>query len=185
MVATEGVGMDELLSFIQPGKTAVLLGSSGVGKSTLTNQLLGSSIQRTQAVRESDETGRHTTVHRELFILPGGGLLVDMPGIRELQLWGTEDDLADNFDDVTALARQCKYTTCRHGSEEGCAIQQALADGSLEQSRYDAYLKMKTELQRLEERNAVLLKRTNEKSRKTATRKRNYESRSDLRDEMN
>lgn len=184
MVATDGVGMNELLEFIHPGKTAVLLGSSGVGKSTLTNRLLGSLVQKTQAVRESDETGKHTTVHRELFMLPGGGLLIDMPGIRELQLWGTEEDLADNFDDVTALARQCKYTTCRHGSEEGCAVQQALKDGTLEQSRYAAYLKMKAELQRLEERNAVLLKRTNEKSRKMATRKKNYESRSSLRDEM-
>lgn len=183
-VATEGAGADEILEYIRPGTTAVLLGSSGVGKSTLTNRLLGESVQKTQTVRESDEAGKHTTVHRELFMLPGGGLLIDMPGIRELQLWGTEEDLADNFDDITALALHCKYTTCRHGSEEGCAVQQALQDGQLEQSRYAAYKKMKAELQVLEQRTATLLKRTNEKSRKTATHKRNYESRADLRDEM-
>jgi ribosome biogenesis GTPase len=184
-VATEGVGTDAILEFIQPGKTAVLLGSSGVGKSTLTNQLLGSAVQKTQNVRESDESGKHTTVHRELFTLPNGGLLVDMPGIRELQLWGTEEDLADNFDDVVALARQCKYTTCRHGSEDGCAVQQALKDGTLEPARYAAYLKMKAELQVLEKRTGALLKRNNEKAHRVATYKRNRESRNNLRDEMN
>jgi ribosome biogenesis GTPase / thiamine phosphate phosphatase len=184
-IATEGVGIDAVLEFIQPGKTAVLLGSSGVGKSTLTNQLLGRTAQKTQDVRESDESGKHTTVHRELFILPGGGLLVDMPGIRELQLWGTEEDLADNFDDVAAITRQCKYTTCRHGSEDGCAVQRALNDGTLDSSRYAAYVKMKAELQALEKRTGTLLKRNNEKAHRVATFKRNRESRNNLRDEMN
>jgi ribosome biogenesis GTPase len=179
--AIKGKGVSELLDFIQPGNTAVLLGSSGVGKSTLTNYLLGRSAQKTQTVRESDETGKHTTVHRELFVLPGDGLLVDMPGIRELQLWGTEEDLADNFDDVTALARQCKYTTCRHGGEEGCAVQQALKDGRLEPARYAAYVKMKSELQALEQRTTILAKRGSERAKRTAIKKRNQNSLKDMR----
>lgn len=144
--AKTGEGVQAMLDHLQPGETAVLLGSSGVGKSTLTNQLLGRSAQATQEVRERDGKGRHTTIHRELFMLEGGGLLVDMPGIRELQLWGTEDDLEETFDDVTELAMQCKYTTCSHGSEPGCAIHRALANGKLDKAHYENYLKMKREL---------------------------------------
>jgi ribosome biogenesis GTPase len=124
--ANEGKGIDEIINHIPAGKTAILLGSSGVGKSTLTNALLGDARQKTSEVRESDDTGKHTTVHRELFLLPHGGMLIDTPGIRELQLWGTEEDLQDNFDDVATLISQCKYSSCQHNGEEGCAIQVAL-----------------------------------------------------------
>lgn len=144
--AIEGTGVDEIASWITPGHTAILLGSSGVGKSTLTNKLLDREAQLTNEVRASDSTGRHTTVHRELFVLPSGGMLIDTPGIRELQLWGTEDALDTNYDDVAALVRRCKYTTCQHGSEQGCAITRALADGTLDKKHYANYLKMKSEL---------------------------------------
>jgi ribosome biogenesis GTPase len=164
--ATLGSGIDEILRLIRPGSTAILLGSSGVGKSTLTNKLLGRETQETQAVRASDATGKHTTVHRELFVLPGGGLLIDTPGIRELQLWGTEDDLDENFDDITLLARQCKYATCRHGNEPGCAVQAALHDGTLDAAHYANYLKMKRELIGLKAKNDLRAQRSGQKSRK-------------------
>lgn len=170
-VATEGKGTDEILAHIEPGQTAVLLGSSGVGKSTLTNHLYGSTIQRTQATRESDDTGKHTTVHRELFALPSGGLLIDTPGIRELQLWGTESELVDNFDDVRNLISLCRYTSCQHGTEEGCEVRSALMDGRLQQRRYDAFLKMKNELTNLKKRTVVRAKLDNRMS-KVAKKKR-------------
>ena len=151
--ATEGIGVDEIARSIQAGKTAILLGSSGVGKSTLTNKLLGRDVQSTGDVKVSDTTGRHTTVHRELFMLPNGGILVDTPGIRELQLWGTNDELDENYDDIMLLASRCKYANCRHGSEAGCVVARALADGTLDQKHYDNYLKMKAELVILEAKN--------------------------------
>lgn len=150
--ARDGTGVDEILQHIHPGKTAILLGSSGVGKSTLTNQLTGTDSQKTQEIRESDDTGKHTTVHRELFTLPGGGLLIDTPGIRELQLWGTEDDLEENFDDVTALIAQCKYSSCQHNGEEGCMIREALDNDILDAGHYVAFVKMKSELVKLKDR---------------------------------
>jgi ribosome biogenesis GTPase len=169
-VAIDGSGVAEIMSFIKPGHTAILLGSSGVGKSTLTNQLLQRDVQATKAVRTSDATGQHTTVHRELFVLPGGGLLIDAPGIRELQLWGTEDELAENFDDITSFIAQCKYSTCQHNGEEGCAIQKALLDGSLESSHYASYIKMRAELNGLRQKNAVQHRKSNKKSHKNLHR---------------
>ena len=175
-IALDGTGTDELLSYLKPGQTAVLLGSSGVGKSTMTNHLFGLTVQRTQAVRESDDTGKHTTVHRELFVLPNGGLLIDTPGIRELQLWGTESELEDNFEDIKSLIAQCKYSSCQHGKDVGCAIRKALGDGRLARTRYEAYLKMKGELVSLKKRTIVRAKLENRLS-KTAKKKR---SRSEL-----
>lgn len=164
--ALHGTGVDTLLEQIKPGKTAILLGSSGVGKSTMTNQLLGRDVQDVQAVRVSDSTGKHTTVHRELFVLSNGGLLIDTPGIRELQLWGTEDDLEENFDDIAALASQCKYVSCSHDGEDGCAIQKALHDGTLDKTHYASYLKMKGELGELKAKKDVRKRFENKKSRK-------------------
>jgi ribosome biogenesis GTPase len=168
--AIEGSGVAEILARIPAGHTAILLGSSGVGKSTLTNQLLNREAQKTQAVRASDETGRHTTVHRELFVLPGGGLLIDTPGIRELQLWGTQENLDDAFDDVAELMSQCQYTNCQHTTEPGCAIRAALQDGTLQASHYDDYVKMKAELRGLRTKNAVQARLANKKSRKNVRR---------------
>lgn len=160
-VATDDSNADELLALIKPAHTAILLGSSGVGKSTLTNKLLGRVVQDTGAVRESDSAGRHTTVHRELFILPNGGILIDTPGIRELQLWGTEDDLDANFDDIAALAATCKYANCKHANEKGCAIHKALANGTLAKGHYANYLKMKLEVSTLSVKNAERIRQAN------------------------
>jgi ribosome biogenesis GTPase len=168
--ATEGSGVAEILTHIHPGQTAILLGSSGVGKSTLTNQLLGRNAQPTKEVRVSDDTGQHTTVHRELFTLPGGGLLIDTPGIRELQLWGTEEDLDDNFDDIAQLISECKYTTCCHTNEPGCAICAALKSGILQASHYADYVKMKAELGGLHQKNIVKARQANKKSRRAIRR---------------
>jgi ribosome biogenesis GTPase len=168
--ATTGSGVAEILSYIKPGQTAILLGSSGVGKSTLTNQLLGREVQATTAVRAADDAGRHTTVHRELFVLPSGGLLIDTPGVRELQLWGTQEDLNDNFDDIAALISQCKYTSCRHNHELGCAIQAALRSGQLPAAHYADYLKMKAELNSLRDKRVVRGRRTNKRSYKNMDR---------------
>src|SRR5688572_10676536 len=168
--ATTGSGVAEVLSYIKPGQTAILLGSSGVGKSTLTNQLLGNEVQATKTVRTSDDTGQHTTVHRELFVLPNGGLLIDTPGVRELQLWGTQEDLDDNFNDVAKLISQCKYTTCRHNHEQGCAIQAALQSGQLPAAHYADYLKMKDELGNLHEKSVVRERRANKRSYKNMNR---------------
>lgn len=145
--AKTGEGMEQILAHIKPGQTAVLLGSSGVGKSTITNQLLGSEIQKTQEIREEDSKGRHTTTHRELFTLKGGGLLIDTPGIRELQLWGSEEELTDTFDDVVELIPHCQFSNCGHTTEPGCAVQDAITNGQLSQKRYDNYQKMKKELE--------------------------------------
>jgi ribosome biogenesis GTPase len=170
--ALNGTGIDKILEHIRPGKTAILLGSSGVGKSTMTNQLLGRDAQEVQAVRASDSTGKHTTVHRELFILSNGGLLIDTPGIRELQLWGTEDDLEENFDDIAALASQCKFASCSHNEEAGCAVQKALQNVTLSKSRYASYLKMKGELGNLKAKKDVRKRYENKKSRKAIANQR-------------
>ena len=164
--ATAGAGIDEMLALIQPGKTAILLGSSGVGKSTITNKLLGREAQETRAVRVSDSTGKHTTVHRELFVLPSGGLLIDTPGIRELQLWGEEGDLDENFSDIAVLARRCKYASCTHVSESGCAVQAALRAGVMSASHYASYLKMKGELSSLKAKKDIQARHGNKRSKK-------------------
>lgn len=164
--AKTGQGVDEVVNNIPAGKTAILLGSSGVGKSTLTNALLGDTRQKTNSVRESDETGKHTTVHRELFVLPNGGMLIDTPGIRELQLWGTEDDLGENFEDVTTLISHCKYSSCQHNGEKGCAIEVALHSRTLDPRHYAAYLKMKSELVNLKIRKIAKNKADSAKAKK-------------------
>ena len=170
MAAITGLGEAELLSYILPGKTAILLGSSGVGKSTLTNMLLGDAVQRTQPIRTSDDTGKHTTVHRELFVLPNNGLLIDTPGIRELQLWGSEADLDDNFEDVAQLDSACKYPSCQHHTEAGCAVQAALKAGTLIEGRYEAYQKMKRELADLQTKRTAKQRRDKKKPRRDADR---------------
>lgn len=183
-IAKDGVGIEEITSRIHAGKTAILLGSSGVGKSTLTNHILGDERQRTQAVRESDDTGKHTTVHRELFVLPTGGLLIDTPGIRELQLWGTEEDLEENFDDIISLAAQCKYSSCQHNGEAGCMIQPALEDGSLNQAHYDAYMKMKAELVTLKDRTFTRAKADSAYAKKRSIHRQQKRSSRILHDEQ-
>lgn len=167
--ATQDIGIEEIRDSILPGRTAILLGSSGVGKSTLTNKLLHRNVQRTNEVRAADSTGRHTTVHRELFVLPNGGLLIDTPGIRELQLWGTEEDLDAKYADIQELGTHCQYPDCQHEKESGCAIRKALQNGKLDKNHYANYLKMKNELTDLSKRQAVRTKKNNRRPRKNIT----------------
>ncbi len=139
-------GIAPLLKYFGPGDTAVLVGSSGVGKSTLTNTLLGEARQATSAVREHDSRGRHTTTHRALIMLPSGGCLIDTPGMREIKLTGEEDLDQGQFADIEALAQQCRFGDCSHQSEPGCAVRAALEDGRLDPERWQNYLKLRDEL---------------------------------------
>ena len=144
--AAQQSGIEQLTRYLRPGRTVALLGSSGVGKSTIVNALCGEQRMATRAVREDDQRGRHTTTHRELIMLPSGGLLIDTPGLRELQLWGDEDGLSRTFDDVESIAAGCKFRDCTHDSEPGCAVMAALADGSLDRGRWESYQKQQREL---------------------------------------
>ncbi|MFP2932794.1 ribosome small subunit-dependent GTPase A, partial [Pyxidicoccus sp. 3LG] len=139
--AQTGAGVEALLELLPPGKTGALLGSSGVGKSTLVNRLLGEARLLTQEVRADDSRGRHTTTHRELFVLPHGGLLIDGPGMRELGVWGEEEGVDQVFADILALAEECRFADCAHRSEPGCAVRGAVAAGALPQARVDSFEK--------------------------------------------
>jgi len=140
--AKTGQGFDALEEFLRPGHTLVLLGSSGVGKSTIANRLLGEAVQEVRAVRESDSKGRHTTTARELFILPGGALLMDTPGLREMQLWDAEHGVAQTFGDIDALAAECQFGNCTHGNEPECAVLAALSAGILDEARLESWRKL-------------------------------------------
>ncbi len=143
-------GIDALQAYLQPGQTVALLGSSGVGKSTLTNQLMGQTVQVTQAVRTGDSRGRHTTTHRQLLCLPSGGLLIDTPGMRELQIWSDESSVQQTFEDIEELAEHCRFRNCQHQHEPGCAVQQAVSEGWLECDRVVSYQKLSREQAYLE-----------------------------------
>ncbi|GIN65932.1 ribosome small subunit-dependent GTPase A [Bacillus sonorensis] len=145
----EGMGMNELRRYIREGETVALLGSSGVGKSTIINFFLKEDRQAVQAVREGDDKGRHTTTHRELFMLPDGGNVIDTPGMRALELWESEEGFRESFADIEQLAKSCKFSDCRHDQEPGCAVQTAILEGSLDRHRLQSYVKLKKELEYL------------------------------------
>ncbi len=146
-----GDGLDALRPYLAPGVTAALLGSSGVGKSTLVNTLAGEELLETREIRD-DGKGRHTTTRRELVQLPGGALVIDSPGMREIQLWVADEGLEEAFEDVTELFGQCRFSDCGHESEPGCAVKAAIADGTLSEERWESYLKLQREIAHLERR---------------------------------
>jgi ribosome biogenesis GTPase len=172
-VSADGCGQvaETLLPMIAAGKTAALVGSSGAGKSTIVNQFLGTAAQATQPTRESDSRGRHTTTHRELFFLSNGGLILDNPGIRELQLWA--QDLAQGsrnhlqttavneaFPEIEALTAGCAFRDCTHTAEPACAVQDALASGEIDQTRWRSYLKLRREMRHAAAQTDSNLRRT-------------------------
>ena len=158
--ATEGIGLEGIAALLAGGRTGVLLGPSGSGKSELTNALLGERRQETRPVRKSDARGRHATTRRELFRLPAGGLLIDTAGLREYQPWGAEGELEGVFGEVAELAAGCRFRDCRHDGEPGCAVQRALGDGSLDWERFEHYLRLRREQAHQEARRSAPANRT-------------------------
>ena len=142
--AETGEGLDAFESYVAPGRTLALLGPSGAGKSTLTNALSGATVMATRALR-ADGKGRHTTAHRELIVLPGGGLVVDTPGLRSVGLTDVSESLDLVFADVEALAEQCRFGDCAHETEPGCAVREALESGELPERRWASYVKLQKE----------------------------------------
>jgi len=158
-----GTGLDDLSIHLRADATVAFLGSSGVGKSTLTNHLLGNDIQRVQEVRDFDGRGRHTTTSRQLFVLPSGCCIIDTPGMRELGLRDADDGLAGAFSDVEKIARGCRFADCSHAGEPGCAVAEAIEQGALDRDRFENYLKMKRELlymERKQDTGAAVTERT-------------------------
>ncbi len=158
--ALTGQGVDALRARIEPAETAVLVGSSGVGKSTLVNRFVGHDQMAVTEVREDDDEGRHTTSHRELILLPGGGVIIDTPGIRELQLWdATEVGIGETFSDVEELAGECRFNDCTHTSEPGCAVLAAVESGGLAADRLQSWFKLQRELRAIAIRHDHLLRK--------------------------
>ena len=154
--STEENGYKELLSFTSEGKTIAFIGSSGVGKSTLINHLLGKERLKTNGLR-NDDKGRHTTTHRELFLLPSGGMVIDTPGMREYGMWDNDAGIERTFMDIEELAAQCKFRNCTHTNEPGCAIQKALTTGELQMDRWQSYQKLKAENDYMEDKESYML----------------------------
>lgn len=151
-----GEGIDAVRQLLEPAKTFVLLGSSGTGKSTLANRLAGRTVMETGDLR-NDGRGRHTTRHRQLLVMPGGAILIDTPGLRELQIW--EGDIDSAFADIAELASQCRFNDCAHSSEPDCAVREALETGELDEGRWANYVKLQRELRSIEARSSRRLQR--------------------------
>ena len=150
--AEDGEGLEQLEERLGHGKTVAFLGSSGVGKSTLINCLLGEERMEVGEVREADGKGRHTTTHRELIPLPEGGAVIDTPGMREISVWGDEQGLIEAFPEIDDMAQYCRFRDCRHDSEQGCAVIEAAESGDIDPDRLDSYRKLRIEFENLEVR---------------------------------
>lgn len=143
--AKNGFGLEAAEKYLQPGKTVVFLGSSGIGKSSLVNALAGEEIMDVNDIRQEDSKGRHTTTHRQLIMLKSGAMIIDTPGMRELGMWDVSEGLGEAFGDVEQFLGKCRFSDCRHMTEPGCAVREALAEGSLLQERWKSYCKLKKE----------------------------------------
>jgi ribosome biogenesis GTPase len=150
--AREDRGLDELRKLVRAGRTLALLGPSGAGKSTIVNELAGREILATGEVREDDARGRHTSVHRQMVVLDGGGVIIDTPGMRELQLWDVDEAIDDAFQDIAALGAKCRFRDCKHDQEPGCAVKGAVEAGELDAARYASYIKLSHEREADEKR---------------------------------
>lgn len=180
--ARQGIGLDAVRSHIAPGETCVLIGSSGVGKSTLVNVLSGEERMATQEIRAADARGRHTTSHRQLFLLPGGGLILDTPGIREVGLIDAEEGLSVVFDDIERLAQDCRFRDCGHANEPGCAVRAALQSGALDPGRWASFQKLGLELAAVENKADRIAKEA-ERRRQLSLQKAYRTTKKDLRGE--
>jgi ribosome biogenesis GTPase / thiamine phosphate phosphatase len=164
-------GFDALKYYFSEGATIALSGSSGVGKSTIINQLAGENIQVVKEIRDDDSKGRHTTTHRELILLKQGGLIIDTPGMREFQLWDANEGAQETFTDIESLSKHCRFSDCKHNNEPGCAVKQAINDGAISPKRYENYLKLQKELKFIEAKQSQLLRLMQKNERKRLSKR--------------
>ena len=162
--SVEGTGMNEIDKYLREGATIALLGSSGVGKSSLINYLMGNEVQKVNAVREFDGKGRHTSTNRETFILPSGALIIDTPGMREIQMWEGDEGISEAFEDVEQYAKKCRFFDCKHHREPGCAVREAINNGLLSENRYESYKRLQKEIEFIE-RKQIMASRLDEKKK--------------------
>lgn len=170
--AVTGYGLDALDKYLKMGKTTVLLGSSGVGKSTLVNLLMGEKVQEVNEINYENGKGRHTTTSRQMILLPSGAILIDTPGMRALQLWDGSEGLGDVFEDIEELAKECRFADCSHKNEPGCAVRKAVEDGTILPERLESYLKLQRELMYCEKKQMHIQKMQEKRIVKNTSKKR-------------